>query len=129
MIIPITQRRLEIEENFRTVKRELRSRSLTIKSRERLYAHFMICFVASIIERIIEIKLKDAYSYNDISDVLREMDMLDIPSEGYIPVYSRSDLTDALHEAFGFRTDNQITSGRTIRKLSSDTKKPRPLNL
>ena len=128
-IVPVVQRRREIEENFRTIKREVKSRTLNVNGRERLYAHFMICFVSSIIERIIEIKLKDAYSYNDISDVLREMDMLDIPSEGYIPVYSRSDLTDALHEAFGFRTDNQITSGRTIRKLSSDTKKPRPLNL
>ena len=59
--------------------------------------------------------------------VFRVMDMLDIPSEGYIPVYSRNELTDALHEAFGFRTDNQITSGRTIRKLSANTKKANPL--
>ena len=128
-IIPVIQRRSEIEENFRTVKRELRSSLLNLNDRQRLYAHFMICFVSSIIERIIEIKLKDQYSYDDISDVLREMDMLDIPSEGYIPVYSRTDLTDALHEAFGFRTDNQITSGRTIRKLSADTRKVRPLDL
>ena len=57
------------------------------------------------------------------------MDMLDVPSEGYIPVYSRDDLTDALHEAFEFRTDNQITSGRSIRKLSTDSKKPHPMEL
>ncbi len=128
-IIPVIQRRREIEENFRTIKRELKSSTLQLNGRERLYAHFMICFVSSIIERIIELKLKDRYTFADISEVLRVMDMLDIPSEGYIPVYSRTDLTDGLHEAFQFRTDNQITSGRTIRKLSADTKKINFINL
>ena len=126
-LIPFIRRRREIEENFRTVKRELRSRSLNLNSREKLYAHFMICFISSLIERIIEMKLHDRYPFEDLSDILRVMDMLDIPSEGYIPVYSRNELTDALHEAFGFRTDNQITSGRTIRKLSANTKKANPL--
>lgn len=126
-LIPVIRRRREIEENFRTVKRELRSRSLNMSGREKLYAHFMICFISSLIERIIEMKLGDRYPFADLSDVLREMDMLDIPSEGYIPIYSRNELTDALHEAFSFRTDNQITSGRTIRKLCADTKKPRSL--
>ncbi len=128
-LIPVIRRRREIEENFRTVKRELRSRSLNLNNREKLYAHFMICFISSLIERIIEMKLNDRYPFEDLSDTLRVMDMLDIPSEGYIPVYSRNDLTDALHEAFGFRTDNQITSGRTIRKLSADTRESKPLTL
>ena len=128
-IIPVMQRRREIEENFRTIKRELKSATLRLNGRERLYAHFMICFVSTIIERIIELKLKDRYTFADISEVLRVMDMLDIPSEGYIPVYSRDELTDALHEAFAFRTDNQITSGRSIRKLSADSKKPHSMEL
>ena len=128
-LIPIIRRRREIEENFRTVKRELRSRSLEMNGREKLYSHFMICFISSLIERIIELKLGDRYPFEDLSDVLRVMNMLDIPSEGYIPIYSRNDLSDALHEAFGFRTDNQITSGRTIRKICADTKRPRPIDL
>ena len=128
MLIPVIRRRREIEENFRTVKRELRSRTLNMNAREKLYAHFMICFISSLIERIIEMKLHDRYSFSDLSDVLREMDMLDIPSEGYIPIYSRNDLTDAIHEAFGFRTDNQITSGRTIRRICVDTRKKNTLS-
>ena len=127
-IIPVIQRRRETEENFRTIKREVKSPTLNVNGRERLYAHCMICFVSSIIERIIELKLKDRFTFEDVSEILRGMDMLDIPSEGYIPIYSRNDLTDALHEAFGFRTDNQITSGRSIRKLSADSKKPHPLD-
>ena len=34
-----------------------------------------------------------------------------------IPVYERTDLTDALHEISGFRTDFEIVSNRNIRKI------------
>lgn len=51
------------------------------------------------------------------------MDMMIAPGEGYIPTYTRTDLTDALHEAFGFRTDYQITSQKNMRKILNQTKK------
>ena len=51
------------------------------------------------------------------------MNMMIASGEGYIPTYTRTDLTDALHEAFGFRTDYQITSQKNMRKISNQTKK------
>ena len=45
------------------------------------------------------------------------------PGEGYIPTYTRTDLTDDLHEVFGFRTDYQITSQKNMRKILNLTKK------
>ena len=44
-------------------------------------------------------------------------------TEGYIPTYTRTDLTDALHEAFAFRTDYQIVSTTQMKKNFKDTKK------
>ena len=41
----------------------------------------------------------------------------------YIPTYTRTDITDALHGAFGFRTDYQITSQKNMRKILNQTKK------
>ena len=43
--------------------------------------------------------------------------MMIAPGEGYIPTYTRTDLTDALHEAFDFRTDYQITSQKMCEKF------------
>ena len=40
--------------------------------------------------------------------------MMIAPGEGYIPTYTRTDLTDALHEAFDFRTDYQINSQKNV---------------
>lgn len=42
---------------------------------------------------------------------------------GYIPDYTRTDLTDALHETFGFRTDYEITTDLNMKKIIRTTKK------
>ena len=43
--------------------------------------------------------------------------------DGYIPVYERTDLTDALHEISGFRTDLEIVSNRNMKKIFTKMKK------
>ncbi len=40
-----------------------------------------------------------------------------IPGEGYEPIYTRTDFTDALHEAFGFRTDYQVVTTSMMKKF------------
>lgn len=45
------------------------------------------------------------------------------PGEGYIPTYTKTDLTDDLHEAFSFRTDYQIASQKNMRKILNQTTK------
>ena len=57
------------------------------------------------------------FTKGDRINIIRTMDMLIASGEGYIPTYTRTDITDALHDAFGFRTDYQITS----QKNKSDT--------
>ena len=56
------------------------------------------------------------------------MDMLIAPGEGYIPTYTRTDITDALHDAFGFRTDYQITSQKKYEKNFESNKKEVNIN-
>ena len=36
---------------------------------------------------------------------------------GYIPTYTRTDLTDDLHDKFGFRTDYQIITNHSLKKI------------
>ena len=40
-----------------------------------------------------------------------------------IPEYTRTDLTDKLHDTFGFRTDYEIVSQREIKKILTATRK------
>ncbi len=51
------------------------------------------------------------------------MDFFEVKGEGYVPTYTRTDFTDALHETFGFRTDYQIVAKKIMKKILRDTKK------
>ena len=122
-IIKINQRRWEIEECFRIMKTEFKSRPIYLSRKDRITAHFTTCFTALVIYRILEQKLKEKYTCEELINTIRSMDMMIAPGEGYIPTYTRTDITDALHDAFGFRTDYQITSQKNMRKILNQTRK------
>ena len=50
------------------------------------------------------------------------MNFLRVPGEGYIPTYTRTDLTNSLHGSAGFRTDTQIVTKKTMRSIIALTK-------
>ena len=122
-IVRINQKRWEIEECFRIMKTEFKARPVYLSKKERITAHFMTCFIALIIYRILEKKLDEKFTCAEIIKTLKDMNMMILPGEGYVPTYTRTDLTDALHDTFGFRTDYQITSQKNMRKILNQTKK------
>ena len=122
-IIRINQKRWEIEECFRIMKTEFKARPVYLSRRDRITAHFTTCFTALVIYRILEKKLENRFTCEEIIRTLRDMNMMIAPGEGYIPTYTRTDLTDALHGAFGFRTDYQITSQKSMRKILNQIRK------
>ena len=116
-IISINQKRWQIEECFRIMKSEFHARPVYLSRKDRITAHFITCFTALILYRILEKKLDESYTSESIIRTLKEMNMLIAPGEGYIPEYTRTDLTDKLHDVFGFRTDYEIVSQRDIKKF------------
>ena len=122
-IIKINQKRWEIEECFRIMKTEFKARPVYLSRKDRITAHFTTCFTALVVYRILEQKLNGKYTCEELIKTIRSMDMMIAPGEGYIPTYTRTDITDALHDAFGFRTDYQITSQKNMRKILNQTKK------
>ncbi|WP_458787160.1 IS1634 family transposase, partial [Vallitalea sediminicola] len=122
-IIKINKRRWEIEECFRIMKTEFKARPVYLSRDDSIQAHFTTCFMALAIYRLIEKKLDNKYTCNEIVSGLKEMNFYNIPGEGYIPTYTRTDFTDDLHEKFGFRTDYQIVSSKEIKNFLKDTKK------
>lgn len=121
-IIKINHRRWEIEECFRIMKSEFKARPVYLSRDDRIKAHFTTCFLALVLFRFLEKKLQDKYTFHEIIDGLREMNFLEIKGSGYVPTYTRTDFTDALHEAFGFRTDYQIVSSQNMKKIIKATK-------
>lgn len=122
-IAKINHSRWEIEECFRIMKTDFKSRPAYVRTDSRIQAHFMTCFLSLILFRYLEKALDYNYTCEEILTTLREMNFLIIAGEGYIPTYTRTDLTDSLHEAFGFHTDYDIVSQKQMKKIFRDTKK------
>lgn len=122
-IIKVNHRRWEIEESFRIMKSEFEARPVYLKRQDRIKAHFMICFLALTIYRYLEKKIDNKYTVCEIIDTLKNMTFLEENELCYSPTYTRTDLTDLLHEKFGFRTDYETIDYKNFKKLYKQTKK------
>ena len=122
-IVKINKRRWEIEECFRIMKTDFEARPVYLKRQDRIMAHFITCFIALIVYRYLERKLDNKYTIDQILPTLQEMDFMKYEGKGYQPVYTRTKITDALHEAFGFCTSKQIVPIAKMRNIISQTKK------
>lgn len=116
-IIKVNQRRWEIEESFRIMKSEFKARPVYLSRDDRITAHFTTCFLSLVLLRFLEKRLEEKYSSSKIIDCLREMNFMESIGNGYIPTYTRTDLTDDLHDKFGFRTDYQIITNPSLKKI------------
>ena len=123
-VIHANKKRWEIEECFRIMKTEFKARPVYVRREDRIMAHFITCFIALLIYRILEKKIGDKYTCEEIIYALRHMSMYRPGDKlGYLPAYTRTDLTDALHEAFGFRTDYEILTDLSMRRVIKQSKK------
>ena len=122
-IIKVNQRRWEIEESFRIMKSEFKARPVYLSRDDRIIAHFTTCFLSLVLHRYLEKELNEKYTASEIIDTLREMNLNQIDEIGYIPVYTRTDITDCLHKNFKFRTDSEITTKKIMKKILKDSKK------
>ena len=123
-ITRVNKQRWQIEECFRIMKSDFEARPAFVKRKDRILAHFMTCFIALIVYRYLEKRLGNQYTISEIIPALQEMDFMKYEGKGYQPVYTRTALTDALHDAFGFCTSKQIVPVKVMRNICSVTKNP-----
>ena len=116
-IIHINKMRWQIEAAFRTMKSEFKARPVYLRNDDRINAHFLTCFLSLLILKIIEKKVGNEYSEEQILHTLRDMSVYRLRDIGYLSCYTRTEITDALHNAFGFRTDSEFISEKTMKKI------------
>ena len=121
-IAKINHDRWEIEESFRIMKSEFEARPVYLQRDDRIEAHFLTCFIALMIYRILEKELDEKFTCEEIVRTLRHMEMRKVSDQGYIPCYTRTELTDALHENAGFHTDYELTTPKVMAGIIRRTK-------
>ena len=121
-IIKINKRRWEIEESFRILKTDFKARPVYLKRDDRIKAHFTTCFLSLLIYRILEHKLGETYSTNEIIKNLQDMNSLKINGIGYKQIYSKSKITTDLNDKFKLNIDQNFISLQNMKKILKESK-------
>lgn len=89
---------------------------------DKIKAHFLIYFLSLTIYRYLEKKLNLQYTCEELLDTLKAMNFAEIQEQGFIPLYKREKITDALHESCGFRTDYQFIAKSKMKTIQKKSK-------
>lgn len=129
-IIAIAQRRWEIEECFRIMKTDLKSRPFYHNKDSRIVAHFQTCFIALLLIRGIERKIarhnidnmkypECKYTVPEILDAIRELSLISIAEgQAFVPDYNNSELISELLECFDLKElGKQILMKDTLKNI------------
>ena len=122
-ILKVSEGRWQIEECFRIMKADFSARPVYLQNKNRIKAHFLICFLALLVYRILEKKLDYKYTCEDILDTLKEMNFANLQEQGFVPLYKRLKITDDLHEICGFRTDYQFITKSHMKTIQKKSKR------
>lgn len=121
-ILKVSEGRWQIEECFRIMKTDFSARPVYLQDENRIKAHFLICFLALTIYRFLEKKLDSKYTCEELLDTLKGMNFAEVQEQGFIPLYKRRAITDALHESCGFRTDYQFITKSKMKTIQKKSK-------
>lgn len=120
-IIEVSSRRYKIEDCFRVLKTYFDGRPVHHRKEVKIKVHFLICFTALLIQRLIEAKLDDHdhhFSTGKIIENLRNMNVLSVEDAYYQAAYSGSQCLSALEEIFNLELDRKYYLPKQLNKLS-----------
>jgi transposase len=121
-IIDIYRGLWRIEESFKVTKSELEARPVYVWTREHIEAHFLTCFVALTIARILEIKLERKYSIGKLLDTLSKSQCSQLQQNYYVFDYYDEILKD-IGKSMDIDFAKRIRTLGEIKKVLADTKK------
>jgi len=121
-IIDIYRGLWQIEDSFKVTKSVLGLRPIYLRTLEHINAHFLICFIALLIGRIVELKLKGKYTIATIAETLRKVACSNIDTNHWLFDYA-DDVTDDMNETFGTDFGKRVMTLKEIKSSLGDAKK------
>lgn len=121
-IVEIYKGLWKIEESFKITKSCLNARPVYLTRRDHINAHFLICFIALTISRLVEIKLGHKYSTDKILNTLRSVSCSHIDSNHYLFDYA-NEVTDDINDVFDLNIGKKVMSLGEIKKILASVKK------
>lgn len=120
-IIEIQSHRYKIEDCFRVLKTNFSSRPVYHYKRERIRAHFLICYTALLIYRLLEVKLDrngTHFTPTQIIETIKNMNVLECEGGYFKSCYGGSDVLDAFEQIYGLGINKKHYLPKTLNKIS-----------
>ena len=118
-IFEINSQRYKIEDCFRVLKTYFKARPVNHRREDRIIGHFMVCYTALLIYRLLEVKLKQHnyhFTTGEIIENLKNMNVVNNHDIYYQSTYSGSELCNALNEVFGLELNKEYYQPKVLRK-------------
>ncbi|MBC7960366.1 MAG: IS1634 family transposase [Vallitaleaceae bacterium] len=112
----------KIEESFRVTKSDFEARPVYVSREEHIQAHFLTCFVALVIARILEMKTANKYSITKLLESLSKAECTHLQQNFYLFDYFDDVLKD-VGTQFDIDFSKRVRSIGEIKKILADTKK------
>lgn len=122
LILKTNQQRWEIEECFRIMKSELKTRPVFVSRKEAIEGHLLTCFLALTVYRILEQYLEEDYTVSEILETLRGMNITPIKEPIYKPAFERTPLTDRLAQIFEYQFAYVALEEKQLNKIVKNAK-------
>lgn len=111
-----------IEESFRVTKSDLEARPVYVSREEHINAHFLTCFIALIIARILEMKMGHRYSISQLLESLKKSECTHLQANYYMFDYYDDVLKD-VGKVFDVDFSKRVRSIGEIKNILANTKK------
>lgn len=125
-IVGINKNRWEIEEAFRIMKHELEARPVCLSRQDRIEAHFLTCFIALLILRILERRLTDSgFREFTLPEIIAELRRIryNKTKDLFFPAFTRTSLTEAMEHTFGLPIQQEVYGRKQMRSLIADSRR------
>lgn len=125
-ILSINERRYKIEDCFRVMKTNFSARPVYHHTKERITAHFLICYSALLVYRLLEAKLEDYgnklkqgavhFTTENIIETLRNMEVSNVQDLYYLSTYRGSQTLNALNAIYDLKLDRKYYQPKELNK-------------
>ena len=118
-ILNINSQRYKIEDCFRILKTNFSARPVFHSKKNRIIAHFMICYTALLIYRLLECKLDQYgthFTTDNILDTLKNMNVSNSQDIYYTAAYKGSQVCTALNGLYGLGLDKKNYQPKELNK-------------
>lgn len=106
-----------IEESFKIMKSDLDARPVFLQREDSIKGHFLICYLAVLLERILQFKiLRNQYATTEIYEFIRSFKAAKAESK-YINVTTYSEFIDGLSSRFDLPLTNLLLSETQLKSI------------